>query len=123
MVIDLSGGPSATSYPVSYLNGVPDGGWTDEYKTTKLVLRRIEPGTFTMGSPTGEIGRYADRETQREVTLTRAYYIGVFETTQRQWELVMGSSPSQYAGALRPVESVSYEMIRGDNIGAGWPTS
>ena len=49
MVIDLSGGPSAPSYPVSYLNGVPVGGWTDEYKTTKLVMRRIPAGTFTMG--------------------------------------------------------------------------
>ena len=39
-VIDLSDGASASSYPVSYLSDVPDGGWTDEYKTTKLVLRR-----------------------------------------------------------------------------------
>ena len=30
MVIDLSGGPDAESYPISYLNGVPEGGWTEE---------------------------------------------------------------------------------------------
>jgi hypothetical protein len=57
LVIDLSAGPSATSYPVSYLSAVPVGGWTDEYKTTKLVMRRITKGAFTMGSPTGELGR------------------------------------------------------------------
>ncbi len=122
MVIDLSGGPSAASYPVSYLNAIPDGGWTDEYKTAKLVLRRIEPGTFTMGSPVEEVGRYNAREPQRQITLTKAYYIGVFEITQRQWELVMGSTPSQYAGIMRPVESVSYDMIRGAGAGAGWPS-
>ena len=49
MVVDLSDGPTAKNYPISYLPDVPEGGWTDEYKTTKLVLRRIVPGTFTMG--------------------------------------------------------------------------
>jgi len=56
-VIDLSGGTSASSYPVSYLTDVPSGGWTDEYKTTKLVLRKVDAGTFTMGSPEDELGR------------------------------------------------------------------
>ncbi len=36
MVIDLSGGHSASSYPVSYRYAVPAGGWTDEYRTEKL---------------------------------------------------------------------------------------
>ena len=56
MVIDLSGGVDAQSYPVTYLSSVPAGGWTDEYKTTKLVLRLVPPGTFMMGSPTDELG-------------------------------------------------------------------
>ena len=102
MIIDLLGGPSATSYPVTYLDGVPEGGWTDEYKTTKLVLRRIDSGDSV-------------------------YYIGVFEVTQRQWELVMGTRPSYYANescyATRPVEYVSYDMIRGLDTGARYPYS
>ena len=57
LVIDLSGGPTAEKYPYEIREGVPDGGWTDEYKTTKLVLRYIEPGEFLMGSPQGEFGR------------------------------------------------------------------
>ena len=51
LIVDLSGGTAASSYPVSYLDAVPSGGWTDEYKTTKLVLRRIPAGSFTMGFP------------------------------------------------------------------------
>ncbi len=51
LVVDLSGGTNAASYPVSYLDAVPSGGWTDTYKTDKLVLRKIPAGTFTMGSP------------------------------------------------------------------------
>ena len=66
MVVELSGGMSSGQYPVSYLPSVPKGGWTDEYKTTKLVLRKI-PG--------------------------KQFYAGVFEVTQKQWELVMGGKP------------------------------
>jgi len=125
-VIDLSGGTSAESYPVTYLDAVPSGGWSDEYKTTKLVLRKISAGTFTMGSPTGELGR-DESEVQHQVKLTRDYYIGVFQVTQRQWELVMGTRPSYFTNdtcyASRPVESVTYNMIRGLSAGKGWPNS
>ena len=126
LVIDLSGGAGAASYPVSYLSDVPSGGWTDEHKTEKLVLRRIANGTFTMGSPSGEVGRYND-ETRHEVTISRPFYMGVFEVTQRQWELVMGTRPSWFSNsscyATRPVEKVSYNDIRGSSEGAKWPSA
>jgi formylglycine-generating enzyme required for sulfatase activity len=118
LVVDLSGGPAATNYPVGYLSAVPSGGWTDEHKTTKLVMRKIPAGTFIMGSPTNELGRYDiySHETQHTVTLSRAFYLGVFEVTQRQWELVMGNKPSYFTNATcyatRPVERVSYYDIR-----------
>ncbi|NLZ63694.1 MAG: hypothetical protein GX902_07780, partial [Lentisphaerae bacterium] len=44
LVIDLSAVNSDGSYPVSYLSAPPEGGWTDEYKTTKLVLRKLPAG-------------------------------------------------------------------------------
>lgn len=122
-VIDLSGGTRVASHPVSYLDDIPAGGWTDEYKTTKLVLRYIAPGAFTMGSPWDEVGRYYSDETQHEVTLTTGFWIGVFEVTQKQYQLVMGSTPSFYEGDMRPVESVSYNTIRGSSSGARWPVS
>lgn len=125
MVVDLSGGVDALSYPVSYLSSVPEGGWGDEYKTTKLVLRLIPPGSFMMGSPSDELGRncgWNAVETYHGVVLTKPFYVGVFELTQKQWELVMGTTPSAYKGDVRPVECVSYNEIRGSVNGAGWPT-
>ena len=95
-VIDLSAGANATSYPVTYLASPPSGGFNvDAYKTTKLVLRRIEPGSFMMG------GSY-------NVTLTRPFFIGIFEVTQKQYTLVAGSNPSFYNGDKRPVDILSY---------------
>ena len=121
-VVDLTGGVSAKSYPVTELEDAPIGGWSDEYKTTKLVLRRIEAGSFTMGS-----SRVNDYNAKHQVTLTKPYYIGVFEVTQKQWELVMGTRPSYFYNetcyASRPVERVSYDMIRGSSQGKGWPTN
>ena len=122
-VVDLSGGPNAASYPVRYSSIGPDLN-DDTCRTTELWLRKIPAGTFVMGSPEDEEGCFAGSEMQHQVTLTQDYYIGVFECTQRQWELVMGSNPSSYKGDGRPVEQVSYDMIRGvgKHAGAGWPT-
>jgi len=131
LVVDLSEGPDATNWPVSYLAAPPVGGWTEEYKTTKLVLRRIPAGSFTMGSPETELGRDGD-EPQHEVTLTKDFYIGVFEVTQKQWERVMGNWPSWFTNASyresRPVETVSYYQIRenpanSDDPAVYWPSN
>lgn len=117
MIIDLSNGPEATSYPVTYRTGVPAGGWTDVYKTTKLVLRKCPAGTFTNTYYNG--GR---------VTLTKGFFAGVFEVTQKQWELVMGNNPSKPylgggVGPTYPVRDVSYDDIRGAAQGSRWPSS
>jgi len=120
LVVDLSSGPDVLCYPVAYMGDIPAGGWTDEFKTTKLVLRLIMPDTFIMGSPLDELGRNTD-EVQHQVTLTQPYYIGVFEVTQQQWALVMGGNPSANVGNARPVEHVSYESVRGDSFGQNWP--
>ena len=120
-VINLSGGPDATRWSVSYLSAVPSSGWTDGYKTTKLVLRRIPVGSFIMGSDQGS--------ESRRVALTKPFYMGVFEVTQKQWKLVMGSwpgsSPSSSCGRgdAYPAYYVSYNDIRGSSSGARWPAS
>ena len=94
----------------------------DACRTTELWLRRITPGTFMMGSPEGEVGKVAGSETQHKVKLTQLYHIGIFECTQKQWVLVMGTNPSQFKGDnRRPVECVSYNMLRGPDKGAKWP--
>ena len=134
MAIDVSGGTGASTYPVRYyrtLADVPGGANSDAYKTTNILMRLIPKGAFTMGSPSDELGRQSN-ETQHLVTLTKDFYLGVFEVTQRQWELVMGNKPSYFSNATyyqtRPVESVSYYDIRenpanSDDPAADWPAN
>ncbi len=71
-------------------------------RVTELWLRRIPHGTFDMG----------DKNLKRRVILTQDYYIGVFEVTQAQWELVTGTGPfTAFKGEALPVERVSYNDI------------
>ena len=73
-----------------------------------MTMIYVAPGSFMMGSPSTEEGR-KDDETQHHVTLTKGYWLGETEVTQAQWESVMGSNPSYFKGASRPVEQVSWE--------------
>ncbi|MBW2612993.1 MAG: formylglycine-generating enzyme family protein [Deltaproteobacteria bacterium] len=78
-----------------------------------MTFNLIPAGTFTMGSPTGELGRYSD-ETEHEVTLTQSFYMQTTEVTQGQWQAVMGSNPSSFdsCGSDCPVEMVSWNDIQ-----------
>ena len=72
-----------------------------------LDMIRVTPGTFWMGSPDNELGRYGD-ETSHPVTLTQNYWLSKYEVTQEQYEAVMGTNPSAYEFYRCPVESVSW---------------
>ena len=114
-VIDLSAGAEASSYPVTYLAEPTDGGFNVEaYKTTKLVLKRIEAGSFKMN------GSY-------DVTLSQPFFCGLFEVTQKQYELVTGENPCSSTlygkGNTYPVHFMYYNKIRGSSNGAKWPSS
>lgn len=127
VIVDLSAGPNADSYPVTYASQPPRGGWTEEYMTTKLVLRRINPGSFVMGSPLSESGR-SDNEDRHVVTLTKPYYIAIYELTARQYALIMGGDSD--GDDTKPVEK-DWADIRGRdvkilkdiNYGGSWGTS
>ena len=72
-----------------------------------MELAQVPAGTFIMGSPeTEELRRYD--ETQHEVTISKPFYIGIHEVTQARWKTVLGTDPSEFKGADRPVEQVSW---------------
>ena len=131
MVVDLSEGPSATRYPVSYTIMPPDLQTDISCMSNKLWLRRVNAGTFTMGSPVGETGRN-EREIQREVTLTKPFYFGVFPVTVEQYRLVTGDVKSIGSASiaeadfrLAPAYGVTWVNVRGpfDDSSKTWPNS
>jgi len=87
---------------------IPDLAINTDYKTTHIVLKRIQAGSFMMGSPKDELGRYVD-EVQHKVTLTRDYFMGVFPVTQKQWELIMCYNNSIVKYPMIPVDNMNWE--------------
>ena len=55
-----------------------------------ITMKLIKPGTFTMGSLTS--GGYADEYPAHKVTITKPFYIGVYEITGRQYSQIMGGT-------------------------------
>lgn len=79
----------------------------------KFEFAAIPPGTFMMGSPEGEAERDSDEEPLHEVRIARGFEIGKYEVTQAQWEAVMGSNPSKFAGCAQcPVDNVSWNDVQ-----------
>ena len=126
VVVDISSSAQPSTqryYPrVDFLPGGLLG--NDIYRKTTIVMRKImaKDVTWTMGSTTLETLRHADnREATHQVTLTNNYYIGVFEVTQSQWDLIQTNrlAPSVFANpsdrAMRPVENVCYNEIRNND--------
>ena len=65
-------------------------------------MNYIPAGTFSMGSPTGELGRTTGGtrdEAQHTVTLSRAFFMGQTEVTQGQWVAAGASNPSCFRAA------------------------
>jgi serine/threonine protein kinase/formylglycine-generating enzyme required for sulfatase activity len=87
--------------PVEYTNSIG------------IVFRLIPPGEFTMGSSAEEIeaarpllstqydaarpARVHSEGPQRRVVLTRPFYLGVYEVTQKQYERLCKTNPSEFS--------------------------
>jgi formylglycine-generating enzyme required for sulfatase activity len=76
----------------------------------------IPGGTFLMGSPESEPERN-DRESPQHTVTIQPFFMGKFPVTQAQWQAVasfpkvnidLKSDPSNFKGANRPVEQVSW---------------
>ena len=69
----------------------------------------LPQGTFSMGSPNTEVSRRSNEGPLTQVALTKGFYLGKYEVTQREYLDLVGSNPSYFTGDLdRPVETVSW---------------
>jgi len=81
-------------------------------KGVKLEMVKIPAGTFVMGCPDNEPYRGSSEGPAHAVTISKDFYIGKFEVTQAQWQIITGSNPSNFkSGNNYPVEMVSLNDI------------
>ena len=121
---------------VAYYPGVdflPDGGLrNDKYRTTHLVMKKVHAAgeTFLMGSPTTEANR-GSNETQHRVQFNHDYYLAIYDTTRKQFELFGCTTAISQATPFDtddpdqcPVGGITYNNLRGSVAsGIDWPST
>ncbi len=77
-----------------------------------LNMVAIQPGLFYMGSPEPlNVAPYFNQDYSQPVhavTISSPFWVGKYEVTQAEYQALMGSNPSRFQGANRPVEQVSW---------------
>ncbi|MBR1870603.1 MAG: SUMF1/EgtB/PvdO family nonheme iron enzyme [Kiritimatiellae bacterium] len=87
---------------------------TPDYKTKKLVLRKISAGVYTNGWNQTK-NSYMGSNSPHEVKIPKPYYMGIFKLTEGQYKRIMSDSTADTA---LPKVSVSNTGLRG-GAGAG----
>ena len=77
---------------------------------------RESNGEYKVGNING-YGKMIGYEHLHQVTLTKPFYIGVFEFTQRQYSLVMGGESI----SMLPKSYISWHSLRGFVAGEAYP--
>ena len=126
-IMDIDLETKVVSYYPS-IDFLPDGALAnDKYRTSHLVMKKVhaEGQTFTMGSPTDENQWRNTTEVQHLVTLTKDYYLAIYETTRRQFKLLGGTENTENQASPYgsddanqcPVAYLTYNALRS----SGWP--
>ncbi|MBD3266921.1 SUMF1/EgtB/PvdO family nonheme iron enzyme [bacterium] len=91
-----------------------------------LKMRLIPPGTYQMGCPADERSAVGREWPPHMVTISKAFYLGVYEVTQAQWHAVMGTRPAKDYGTgnNHPIYNVTWNdgqafMQRLNELGQG----
>jgi len=121
VVLDLTTGAIEARQDVPDLT---DSG--SDYRTTKMVFRAIAAGQGTIGAAPGNFASANDPAPQTVVVAK--YYIGVFDVTQAQWQLMTATTPWTQVNPLTVVkdginpEAPAYNLSA-DAVNAGLATA
>ena len=77
-------------------------------KEINLEMIKCPAGGFMMGSPKEELKRDSF-ENLHKVTISKDFYIGTYEITQKQYKSIVGQNPSYFKNPNSPVENVSWK--------------
>ena len=77
----------------------------------EFQFQRIEKGSFTMGSPITEKGRYRN-EKQKLVKISKSFEIMTKEVTQKQWFHLMKNNPSHFKRTKDCKDQVIIERVK-----------
>ena len=68
----------------------PETGWDYACKTKMMVFKLIRPGQYLANS---RCDKRTSKKSIQKVSIGNEFYIGIFEVTRKQWEMVCGGVP------------------------------
>jgi len=84
---------------------------TDEYKTKKMVFRRIPAGRYTLGYNLAENQSFNSTNMEHEVYFPTDYYYAIFKLTYAQYDRIVDSeTPSMN---MTPLRGQTWAAMRG----------
>jgi len=112
---------------------MPKEGTIDVGNNVKMKLMLLPAGTFMMGSSFsleetmkrfgGKPKHLSCEHPRHEVTISKPFYIGVYEVTQAEWKSVMGTEPWLVANRETGEVGPQTQTKAGDDYPADWMTS
>ena len=102
----------------------------DLYKTDRIVMRRCRAAglRWNRGAPFGEPQRREGSDQHYEdpfvCTISEDYYLGIFELTKYQYDVIYGRRPyyDTKADGRKPEIGHTWEAFRGSGADYDWPT-
>jgi formylglycine-generating enzyme required for sulfatase activity len=107
--------PAVGVFPQAPAERAPGTRFRDCAECPEMVV--IPAGTFTMGSPSSEAGRYGDEGPQQTIRIPRSIAVGRFEVTFAEWDACVagggcgGHRPNDqgWGRGNRPAINVSWQ--------------
>jgi formylglycine-generating enzyme required for sulfatase activity len=84
-----------------------------------MKFAKIPKGTFMMGANKDDKDANESEKPRHEVEITRDFYLGVYEVTQKQYKQVMGTNPSSFCkegGGKDKVEGMDTDDFPVENV-------
>ena len=85
---------------------------SDQVRVLSQILDNmvfVDGGTYRMGEGEDEMGVSFNDNAPSHIVSLDPFFIGKYEVTQEEWEVVMGNNPSYFKGNRLPVENVSLD--------------
>ncbi len=107
-LFDAGGKPIWTSPNAITARALTKDATLDLGSGVSMRLCLVPAGRFMMGN---ERRPGEKRASQCEVTISKPFYMGIYEVTQKQYQQLMGKNPSADKGDDNPVETVSWDEV------------
>jgi formylglycine-generating enzyme required for sulfatase activity len=111
-ILFLIAGLMLSSYDTNKVDKAGPKKHVNYLNTIGMEFAFIPAGTFKMGANGKKEEAYRFEIPRHKVTISKPFYLGRYEVTQAQWEVIMGYNPSNFKNPNNPAENITIEEVQ-----------